>query len=76
MTPKEKAIELVGTFAQYTKVAKGISGFDLTDAIKCAIICVNEILNVTHEDSYNRKDNRSMFDNQYWQEVKSELKKL
>jgi hypothetical protein len=36
-------------------------------AKKCAIICVDEILNLDSGDSVNKK---------YWQEVKSELLKL
>ena len=73
MTPKEKAIELVDKFT-----VVGLQ--QRAEGYQCAIIAVDEILEVTapcidkYEPYYQELD-----DNQtqlYWQEVKQELEKL
>jgi hypothetical protein len=63
MTPKEKAEELVDKFVQYTPAD---SEFEYPYAKKCALIAVNEILEIIFSD----------YDWQYWNEVKQELEKL
>lgn len=66
MTQKEKAIKLVEKMYQYTDSKK--------KATKCAIIAVDEIIAVTHEDPYPRP--KTKMDKEYWQEVKEEIEKL
>ena len=63
MTPKEKAVELVHKF---DLMQTYIEEFSLQDAKECALIAVNEIIS----------DNASIYSQKYWQEVKSEIKKL
>ena len=71
MTPKEKAKELVEKFR--LKVldygGNGINGFK---AKQCALIAVDEILNVVSEYTIEP----FVFDIDFWQEVKQELEKL
>ena len=74
MTPKEKAIELVGKFSPLVEYwdfynnELRINEDILKDAKQCAIIAVDEILNITL--SYAGKD----YD--FWQEVKIEIQEL
>lgn len=75
MTPKEKAIELYVKYRQYTFYIDLVYKDDTLDkfyenAKSCALIAVDEILNVI-VGTYD-------FDtlNEYWQEVKQEIKKL
>ncbi len=69
MTPKEKAEEL---FQKFYDEILGIEGWDAEgSAIKCAIICVDEILaagNIPIVGEY--------FNDLYWVEVKEEINKL
>lgn len=74
MTPREKAIELVENFADYS-----INLFDenlnLTPIIaakKCALIAVNEILNINNIKPYILHKEIIKF----YQEVKQEIEKL
>ena len=68
MEPKEKAIDLVHKFGmenQYYERAK-----------QCALICVDEIINVAKpechiETAYNLEETL-----EYWEEVKKEIEKL
>lgn len=55
MTPKEKAVELVNKFNNF---------LHYSDAKKCAIIAVDEILNAHLFD---------LDEKQYWQQVKIEI---
>ena len=73
MTPKEKAADL---FISYIYTVS--SPLELLDklkadiAIQCALICVDEILNLEPPElSYLEPFSKS-----YWQEVKQELNKL
>ena len=62
ITPKKKAEQLVQKFIYRTK-----DYVEIEDAKQCAIIAVDEILNIT------------LFyfeDEQYWQEVKEEITNL
>jgi hypothetical protein len=61
MTPKEKSIELVNKYLQ-------IYDGRVIEAKQCAIIAVDEIIEVLIESIYLQ-----MIDIKYWQEVKKEL---
>jgi len=64
MTPKEKAIELYNNFRNQNSImSANIRGK------KCAIIAVNEILNINSVDKDYDLSN-------YWGEVLTELEKL
>ena len=73
MTPKEKAKELVG------KMVYSSDPFlhRTRHSIKCALICVDEILNT--ESLANRICGYTTLTKshvQYWEEVKNEIEKL
>lgn len=69
MSPKEKAKEIIDRFqfepeqVMYSKTVK-----------HCALICVDEILEVTKYDDYPRK--KTHMDKEYWQQVKQEIDQL
>ena len=69
MAPKEKALELV---QKYFKAKHQPYGFK--DAKQCALIAVDEILNLSKIASI-RHDEVYM-ELEYWQEVKQEIEKL
>jgi|688.fasta_scaffold134854_8 hypothetical protein len=82
MTPQEKAEELVRKFNPftYTAVHAHNTSYEYTDAKKCALIAVDEILN--HDptlpiegelDNYADDIKLSAI---YWQQVKTEIEKL
>ena len=60
MTPKEKAEEIYYNFTTYAPLHK--------DNKQCALIAVNEILNVIGSEIFTEY--------KYWQEVKEEIEKL
>ena len=62
MTPKEKALELIGKFYY--------CGIDECDCKKCALISVDEIIN-TH--LLSEKNTFGIHPVDYWQEVKQEI---
>lgn len=64
MTPKEKARELIEKF-QFVEIANYTSMFEVK---QCALIAVDEILNVGFMDTNDLYD--------YWQEVRKEIEKL
>jgi len=73
MTPKEKAIELVH---RYDTMQSVIEGFSLEDAKECALICVDEILNF---DIKAKNESQFIIEQRiedYWEEVKQEIKLL
>jgi len=77
-TPKEKAKELVAKFENEMYIFESFDGSERKEAsIKCALICVDEILNELKDEiwfSYcddNNLDEREKF----WLEVKQELTK-
>lgn len=77
MTPKEKAIELVNKFIEFTRVFDDCSGWvdDIISAKQCALIAVDEILNEYREDYEEvNKDIYTIYS--WWQEVKQEIEKL
>jgi hypothetical protein len=71
MTPKEKAEELVG---KYVSFAKGKILFQLTmeSAKKCALIAVDELINIACDVSDYDKSVTKI----YWSEVKKEIESL
>ena len=76
MTPKEKAIELFDKFTEDTMLfcpdnriwEKNIAG-----AKKCALIAVDEILEVI---IFNKYDDKYWEEEEYWEEVKQEINKI
>ena len=75
MTPKEKAYEL---FEKFLPILGGIEKKDWVyfrgeEAKQCALITVDEIINVIGEIYYDYDYNQL---NPYWQEVKNELEKI
>jgi hypothetical protein len=72
MTPKEKALNLIDRFENYSfmDIDKRISAF--LSAKKCALIAVDEILSMgIMSDSGDWRMAKS-----YWEEVKKEIEKL
>ena len=67
MTPKEKANELRD---KYMNVRWDIG---LDDAKQCALIAVDEILEVI---IFNKYDDKYWCEEEYWEEVKQEIEKL
>ncbi len=66
MTPKEKAKELIDKFI-HSESQDGYNDVrDIHAAIRCALIAVEQILEIIFSD----------YDWQYWNEVKQELEKL
>jgi hypothetical protein len=68
-TPKEKSIELVDKFYNYVNCWGNDGNADyqlaMVNAKQCALIAVDEILNVIEVPSIEYK---------YWEEVKQEIK--
>jgi len=65
MTPQEKADELVGRFS--IKIGSYTNELVLLIAVRCAIVCVDEIIICwTHNPVVVK----------YWEQVKQELEKL
>jgi hypothetical protein len=60
MTPKEKANELVNKYLMNTPV-----GFHIDDAKECALIAVDEIIDLVKHIDVDSED--------YWQKVKQEI---
>jgi hypothetical protein len=66
MTPKEQAEELINKF-KHSESQDGYNDVrDIYAAIRCALIAVEQILEIIFSD----------YDWQYWNEVKKELEKL
>jgi len=85
MTPKEKAKELVCKMwgsdnpDEYDNILKFSDDADLSDAKLCALICVDEILR--NYDTFDTSGSNTamkliMDDEDYWQEVKTEINKI
>lgn len=71
MTPKEKAQELISRFEE--EVPTHHYNFQHYQAIKCALICVEEILKYARKDVY--RGNNKLSDYDYLISVKSEIEK-
>ena len=69
MTPQEKAKELVGRYAMYLRANLMHDEEANEDAKQCALIAVDEILEVIQNLYF-------MGTVDYWQEVKQEIEKL
>ncbi len=71
MTPKEKAEQLFDKYDNYPLIREWKK--------RCAMIAVDEILELTKRNTYNPFDWNEItgvrYDN-YWQEVKEEIEKL
>jgi acid phosphatase class B len=65
MTPKEKAKELVRKYWD-------LGGIDVLEAKQCALIAVDEILDVDYFDMSEEHFENIM---EYWEQVKNEIKK-
>lgn len=77
MTPKEKADDLIDKFLPHTKVYHEATGWeDYFDSAKeCALIAVDEILNVIESPYYNYSAyGKQVIKN--WRLVKQEIEKL
>ena len=68
MNPKEKAIELVDKFRDFAHWDDGSRNNDF-NSVRCALIAVDEILNINSVD-------KDLFLSDYWYQVKQELEKL
>lgn len=68
MTPKEKAEELVNKYLMNTPI-----GFHIDDAKQCALIAVDEILNIAYWQLY---ESGGQQEEKYWNEVKQHIEQL
>jgi len=68
MTPKEKATALVDKYYEDDLMWEDLS---YIQAMKCALITVDEILN-----HHSQEQGLYRIDTYYWQEVKKEIEKL
>jgi hypothetical protein len=75
MTPKEKADELVYKYYKITKEFEFIKGEGLVpyygSAKQCALIAADEIFYFIMNS-----ENSTIYEIEYWQEVKTEIEKL
>jgi hypothetical protein len=76
MTPKEKANELV---VKYLRIENTNEWWSKVPAKQCALIAIDEILELTKKPTYNpfnwNEITGSYYD-KYWLEVKQEIEKL
>jgi hypothetical protein len=78
VTPKEKALNLIDRFENYSfmDIDKRISAF--SSAKKCALIAVDEIINANPTGEYGDPfiGNHTYDNKDYWIAVKQEIEKL
>ena len=67
MTAREKAKELVEGFDETLTYLESKA-----KAKQCALICVDEMLNIYDSEGYDEEDSKIV----YWEEVKQEINKL
>tara|TARA_R110001632_G_scaffold43091_1_gene109105 strand:+ start:146 stop:352 length:207 start_codon:yes stop_codon:yes gene_type:complete len=68
MTAKEKAKEIAMKFDKYGQT---------DNAVKCALICVDEIISIPSiQTAYAQGYTNSKSNESYWHEVKQEINKL
>lgn len=72
MTPKNKAEELINKFYNYVFNPESHKDDNLKWAKECALIAVDEILNLGYDDRLYLDSN----DKKFWEEVKQEINKL
>jgi uncharacterized protein (DUF1499 family) len=79
MTQKEKAVELFKKFYGMPNNSKTrIKNIEFDTAKKCALIAVDEVLNVLPQSEY-LEDTDEYHENRerlYWKDVKQEIEKL
>lgn len=75
MTPQEKANELVEKFKEHSQLMIGYGGFSSRNgsAKQCALICVDEILDIIKLMPYGMQ---YLIARDYFEEVKEEIQKL
>jgi hypothetical protein len=75
MTPKEKAQELVDEYILYANVFNKNLGWiiDIEFSKKCALIAVNEILNLSNPIKFPIRKKSTLG---YWYKVKQEIENL
>lgn len=71
MTPKEKAKELIDTFQEFSK--EPLSGKENAFSKKCALTCVDEIINTVKKVA---SISVYMDEMEYWRKVKKEITNL
>lgn len=71
MTPKEKAKELMDRF--FNEAIPDAVENNSRVPIACALICVDEIINVIRDNSYETDEDNGV---EYWIEVKNEINKF
>jgi hypothetical protein len=74
MTPKEKAQELFDKFRVKVHDRDGTSAMNGFEAKQCALIAVDEILDLKHIVTLRRNMHEMELD--FWDEVKEEIKAL
>ena len=82
MTPKEKAEELMCTFAKiippssYVAYEEGVQiNFDLENAKQCTLITINELIeHLQPASDFGGEINKYTIE--YWEEIKKEIKNL
>jgi hypothetical protein len=74
MTPKEKAEELVDNFKMKVLDRDGTSAMNYFEIKQCALIAVDEILNISKIVSIRR--DKVYMELEYWIEVKQEIENL
>ena len=67
MTAKEKAMEIAMKFDKYGQT---------DNAVKCALICVEEIINTGINQDYIKQDGYMLSLVEFYEEVKQEINKL
>ena len=77
MTAKEKAIELVDKFTLYlgTDVNGDECYVDIIEAKRCALICVDEILEFAYDVEWEKRE-EAVSKLKFLKEVKQEINKL
>jgi len=75
MTPKEKAKELVDSFYTIDSDSEMFDGFTMPIfyAERCALIAVDEIINIGY---WSFMESGGRQEQEYWQEVKTEIEAL
>ena len=74
-SPKQKAIELVDKFYQDSPEHFG-SSKAMTYAIKMALICVDEILDVLKNIEFSYTDTSFEYELNNWKDIKKEMELL
>jgi hypothetical protein len=74
MTPKQKAKELFDKYATYVVMWKGDINTTHQNCKQCALIAVDEILNLSKIASLRRDE--VYMELEYWTEIKQEIEKL